>query len=102
MNASNAAIMYEFPSEEVDMRPFESNDILWLKYFFCPLKCCFFAICFWCGKILFNWHVIQSLHCKVIFIEIGAFGKLKILMKIEYVFSDPTCLFEFKFKESDM
>ena len=46
MNASTITIISEFPSEDEDIGPFASNDILWLNYKLCPLKSCFSAICF--------------------------------------------------------
>ena len=44
--------MYEFPSEKGDIGPFVSNEILWLKYNFCPLKSCFFDVLFF--DVLFD------------------------------------------------
>ena len=67
--------MYEFPSEDGEIGPFVSNEILWLKYRLCPLKSCFSAICFWLSLVFFNWHIIQSLHNTLI--QIGAFEKKK-------------------------
>ena len=42
----------------------------------------------------FNWHVLQSLHNTLI--QIDAFGKQKLWMKFENVFSDPACPLVFK------
>ena len=62
-------LIYEFPSEKGDIGPFESNQILWMKYNLCPLKSCFSADFFWCGHGLFN-SVVQSLHNAFIQIEL--------------------------------
>ena len=37
-------IIYESLSEEGDIGPFVSNEILWFKYKLCPLKFCFFLL----------------------------------------------------------
>ena len=66
--------MYESPSEEGDIGPFVSKEILRFKYKLCLLKSCFFLLfAFNVGMVLFNWHVMQSLHKTLI--QIGAFGK---------------------------
>ena len=61
--------MYEFPSEESDIGPFVSNEILWLKYKFCSLKSCFVQFVFDLDKvcligILYN-------HCIILLPKIG-------------------------------
>ena len=91
VNASTITLIDEFPSEEGDIGSLVSNEILWLDNRLCPLKSCFSANCFSSGKGLLKWHVMQSLHNT--FIQISAFGKQKLWVKFEYVFSDPTCLF---------
>ena len=40
----NYTIIFDFPSEEGDIGPFVSNEVLWLKYKLCPLKSCYFLL----------------------------------------------------------
>ena len=54
VNASIFTVLYEFPSEDVYIGHLVSNGNLSLKYKHCPIKSCFSAFCFYCGKRLFN------------------------------------------------
>ena len=45
VNISTITIINEFQSEEGEIGPFVSNEILWFEYKLCPLKSCFSAIC---------------------------------------------------------
>ena len=40
----NYTIIFDFPSEEGDIGPFVSNEVLWLKYKRCPSKSCYFLL----------------------------------------------------------